>query len=512
MPVASPSVLAQYAATGDPECFRQLVEAYHGLVRSACLRVLKDQALADDTVQETFLTLARKAASVHGNLAAWLHTTATHHAIDLLRSERCRQARERAAQAEAACSAETDVSSDWSELREELDASLAELDAQVRDCVVRHYLLGHHYAAIASDLGLSPAAVHKRVQNGLAELRQTLARRRVAIPLAALAALLGGPGRLEAAIADPTAIPQLTSIALAVRPEPAAAASWWKVASLAGAGLVATLAGLALWLTARPTTATAAPAPADQAPPAMPAVATTTPGAESTAIPTQPPVASPPRPTTPVQAVPPPAPTTVPAVAVPPVLQSLFSEPFSDLRFLEHFEYRIWQRQPLTQPLTEACLSLHKADAGTPSGHPDRWLQVRSRHFGLLLRPRCVLPQGTPFRVSYRMRLAYEDGEAPVAALPWPVESTGWNPNPTARDREVRLPPVGASGWYLVESDFRPDPVGGAWNQTIVIDGALGYRGTAETATAIQLRLGGGIISLAGLRVDALEPVATVVP
>ena len=70
------ALLQQYAATQDPDAFAQLVERYSDLVYTTCMRITRDAHDAQDAAQECFLSLARKAGSVHSSLAGWLHTTA----------------------------------------------------------------------------------------------------------------------------------------------------------------------------------------------------------------------------------------------------------------------------------------------------------------------------------------------------------------------------------------------------------------------------------------------------
>ncbi len=79
--------LRRYAATGDPDSFRVLVEAYGRMVYGACLRLLRREADAQDATQETFIKLALHAGSVRSNIGAWLHAAAATTCKDMVRGE-----------------------------------------------------------------------------------------------------------------------------------------------------------------------------------------------------------------------------------------------------------------------------------------------------------------------------------------------------------------------------------------------------------------------------------------
>ena len=89
--VRDDALLQQYAATHDPDAFAQLVERYSDLVYTTCLRITRDAHDAQDAAQECFLSLARKAGSIHSSLAGWLHTTARHASLALVKKSRKRE-------------------------------------------------------------------------------------------------------------------------------------------------------------------------------------------------------------------------------------------------------------------------------------------------------------------------------------------------------------------------------------------------------------------------------------
>ncbi|HVS19317.1 MAG TPA: sigma factor, partial [Planctomycetota bacterium] len=69
--------------------FEELVADHHASVRRVCRAVLRDEALASDAAQETFLRLWRafgeRAASALERPGAWLSRTALSASLDLAR-------------------------------------------------------------------------------------------------------------------------------------------------------------------------------------------------------------------------------------------------------------------------------------------------------------------------------------------------------------------------------------------------------------------------------------------
>ncbi|MEK5040264.1 RNA polymerase sigma factor [Sporosarcina sp. FSL K6-3457] len=71
----------------DREAERIIFEQYYNRVYYAAYRVIKDQGLAEDIVQETFMKAFKSLHTVHDveKLGAWLSVIATRTAIDHLR-------------------------------------------------------------------------------------------------------------------------------------------------------------------------------------------------------------------------------------------------------------------------------------------------------------------------------------------------------------------------------------------------------------------------------------------
>jgi RNA polymerase sigma-70 factor (ECF subfamily) len=178
-------LLRRFAAWSDPDAFAQIVQRYVNVVYATGLRIVGDSARAEDVSQETFFRLMRRPHEINQNLGAWLHRTATHLALDFIRSDTSRRRREITYTRECQHEAST-----WSELSPAVDQAISELPEDLRTLLVGHYLLGRSQAELAHEMNQSPATVSRRMQRGLDELRQRLRLKGICALPAALATLL----------------------------------------------------------------------------------------------------------------------------------------------------------------------------------------------------------------------------------------------------------------------------------------------------------------------------------
>ncbi|MCX5638895.1 MAG: sigma-70 family RNA polymerase sigma factor [Planctomycetota bacterium] len=245
----SESILLQrFARTGDPEVFSELVRRHAGLVYGASLRILTDKDRAADAVQDTFFQLLRNAQNISGSLPNWLHRVATRKAIDVLRRDSSRKQRE----AQYAANKPRQVTK-WQDLSPCIDEVLEELDDQTRGIIVQHFFEGQTTSNIASKLSLSQPTISRRIEAGVAKLREKLQRRGIVVTVAALAALLVE----NAAQAAPAVVlKELGKMAL-VGTQVAAASGAGAAASASGAGAKAAVGGVLTGVKAKIITAAA---------------------------------------------------------------------------------------------------------------------------------------------------------------------------------------------------------------------------------------------------------------
>src|SRR6266700_1429509 len=93
-------LLRDYVESRSEQAFAELVRRHLNLVYSAALRrVGGDTHLAEDVSQKVFVALALQASSLRDRpaLAGWLYTASRFVAVQVVRAERRRRAREQEA-------------------------------------------------------------------------------------------------------------------------------------------------------------------------------------------------------------------------------------------------------------------------------------------------------------------------------------------------------------------------------------------------------------------------------
>jgi RNA polymerase sigma-70 factor (ECF subfamily) len=181
-------LLKRVTGSGDAQALAEIVRRHAGLVYGAALRILADVDRASDVAQETFLQLTKDAASVTGSLPGWLHRVATHKAIDQMRREASRRHREREYMTGAK---QPRTATEWKEISLYVDVGLRELEPQLRNVLILHFLEGRTTREIALAQGTSQATVSRRIGAGVEQLRAKLRRRGILVAVGALSVLLG---------------------------------------------------------------------------------------------------------------------------------------------------------------------------------------------------------------------------------------------------------------------------------------------------------------------------------
>jgi RNA polymerase sigma factor (sigma-70 family) len=215
---ADAELLARFAEHRDDDAFAVIVGRHGRLVFDVCRCVLRHHADAEDAFQATFLILARKAGSVRkaASLASWLHAVAYRTARKALAAA----ARRRGHEAKAIVREPVEqYDRDWGEVQQVLHEELLALPERLRAVLVLCYLEGMAQDRVAAVLGLTKAAVKKRLERGREQLRQRLARRGVA-PAAVLAAFASpaAVAGLPPALATSTAAAALAFVSVPVAP------------------------------------------------------------------------------------------------------------------------------------------------------------------------------------------------------------------------------------------------------------------------------------------------------
>ncbi|MES2709537.1 MAG: sigma-70 family RNA polymerase sigma factor [Verrucomicrobiota bacterium] len=187
---ASDPHFTEFARTGSEEAFRRLVGRHMGMVHSAARRLLGNRGdAAADVAQTVFSQLARRAGTLPPDLVVsiWLHTQTRRAALNVIRGETRRAARERAAADLLQMNApDPDSARVSAALMPHIDHAIAGLPRVDQQALALRFFEQCGLQEIGDRLGLSAEAVKKRLARALEKLRARLSRRGVTLSAAAL--------------------------------------------------------------------------------------------------------------------------------------------------------------------------------------------------------------------------------------------------------------------------------------------------------------------------------------
>lgn len=224
------------------ELCTRIVVQHGGLVKAACLRILRDEGLAEDAAQETFVLLVRKARALPPDISlpGWLYHTACRTALNHHRTVMRRRARESSPEAVVSTVPESSPAA-WVELEPQLDEAMLALSERQRDLVVQCYFQNQPQRSAARTLGVSESVVSRELGAAIEALRRFFARRGVTLGGAALVALLMANGASAATLSTP-----LIAAAMVANATSATASTTVAIATTAGGTVTPFLVALKL--------------------------------------------------------------------------------------------------------------------------------------------------------------------------------------------------------------------------------------------------------------------------
>jgi RNA polymerase sigma-70 factor (ECF subfamily) len=172
----SDEALLAFVARSDEDALGELYDRFSRPAYGLALRILRDQTLAQDAVQEAFLAVWRTAPSFdarRGKVAPWLLTLVHRRAVDLVR----REDRRRADSLDAAPEPGGDPADEAAWVRERrrtVQAALAQLSPDQREALELAYYGGYTQSELADRLGVPLGTIKSRMFSGLSRLRDLL--------------------------------------------------------------------------------------------------------------------------------------------------------------------------------------------------------------------------------------------------------------------------------------------------------------------------------------------------
>ncbi len=159
----------------DRSALESAFNRFSGSVKAMALRVVRDEALADDVVQDTFIGLwnsPQRFDASRGSLRTFLLTIAHRRAVDIVRSEVARSRREERPPDPDHYDVADEV---WSRnLSETVRSALAHLTEDEREAISLAYFGGLSYVEVARRLRQPEGTVKSRIRSGMKKLSTTL--------------------------------------------------------------------------------------------------------------------------------------------------------------------------------------------------------------------------------------------------------------------------------------------------------------------------------------------------
>src|SRR5262245_16718921 len=194
--VPDAELLRRFSHSRDSAAFELLVRRHADAVWAAALRVLRNEADAEDAFQAAFLVLARKAGSVRGEcVGGWLYRVAVNSALKL-RAVRAGSVSDGSGleRRDPSLTLPARTALESAETAAVVHQELSRLPDRYRLPVVLCDLEGHTHAEAAKVLGWPVGSVSGRLSRAHTLLRDRLTRRGLA-PAAVLSACAAPVGR-----------------------------------------------------------------------------------------------------------------------------------------------------------------------------------------------------------------------------------------------------------------------------------------------------------------------------
>jgi len=172
--------LVELVAQRDADALEALYERYGRPAFSLARRILTEETLAQDVVQEVFLSLWRDAHRFdagRGTVATYLLSMTHHRAVDVVRrEEKLRRWRtsDEGLELEPDPKVGVEDEVEASERRAEVRAALGELPAAQREALLLAYFGGYTQREIAALVGVPLGTVKTRMAAGMRKMKASL--------------------------------------------------------------------------------------------------------------------------------------------------------------------------------------------------------------------------------------------------------------------------------------------------------------------------------------------------
>jgi RNA polymerase sigma factor (sigma-70 family) len=166
----------QAAQAGDAPAYRNLLSAIQPKIRAIVRSKIREEAAAEDVVQNTLLSIHRGRATYRAErpFGPWMRAITRNSIIDHFRERKRRGDREVEFKAEEWADESESTPAGGASLPPELSAALAKLPEAQREAVTLIQVDGLSVAEAALRAGVSPGALKVRAHRGYRALRSAL--------------------------------------------------------------------------------------------------------------------------------------------------------------------------------------------------------------------------------------------------------------------------------------------------------------------------------------------------
>jgi RNA polymerase sigma factor (sigma-70 family) len=174
----SDEAVVALVARSDEQALAELYDRFGRVAYGLALRILRDETLAEDAVQEAFLTAWRTANTFmpeRAKASTWLLTLVHRRAVDLVRREERRRAEPIEAAGDTVGAGAVDEAVWLRYQRERVQDALRRLPDQQREALELAYYGGFTQSELAERLGQPLGTIKSRMFSGLGQLRDLLA-------------------------------------------------------------------------------------------------------------------------------------------------------------------------------------------------------------------------------------------------------------------------------------------------------------------------------------------------
>ena len=174
----SDEALVALAARSEQSALAELYDRFGRPAYGLALRILRDESLAEDAVQDAFLAVWRTAPRFlpeRGKASTWILTLVHRRAVDLVRREERRRTDALDPEAEPGDRSPPVDEEAWLRLqRERVQSALRQLPDQQREAIELAYYGGFTQSELAERLGQPLGTIKSRMFLGLGRLRELL--------------------------------------------------------------------------------------------------------------------------------------------------------------------------------------------------------------------------------------------------------------------------------------------------------------------------------------------------